>query len=70
MYWNERGARPYQDSVRAAAASRLTFQRSQTAVISRLRFLRPLAIVASPSPRRPHPMCPSEMRSFAPRMRV
>jgi len=45
MYWNERGARPYQDSVRAAAASRLTFQRSQTAVISRLRPLRPRAIV-------------------------
>ena len=34
MYWKARGARPYAASARAAAASRLTFQRSQTAVIS------------------------------------
>ena len=69
MYWNDRGARPWATSARAAAASRLTFHRSQTAVISTFFDLSRATMPASSVPRRPTPMWPSEMRSFAPRIR-
>ena len=53
-----------------AARSRLFFHRSQTATVSTLYLSLSFdAIVCSPLPRLPMPMCPSAMRSFAPRMR-
>ena len=53
-----------------AARSRLFFHRSQTATVSTLYLSFSFeTIVCSSLPRLPIPICPSAIRSFAPRMR-